>query len=66
MDVRNKKVTVVGLGNSGVGSAMLLYSEGAVLSVTDSADTADVRRNRELLGKKYIDVETGIHTEEFL
>ena len=52
MDLRNKKVTVVGLGNSGIGSVRLLYSEGAVVSVTDSADTECVRKNKALLKEK--------------
>ncbi len=66
MDLRNKKVTVVGLGNSGIGSALLLYSKGAIVSVTDSSDTVAVRKNAKLLKKKYVDTEIGAHTEEFL
>ncbi len=66
MDLRNKKVTVVGLGNSGIGSAILLHSEGAVVSVTDSADTGSVRKNKALLREKYIDAEIGVHSENFL
>jgi len=66
MDFRNKKVIVVGLGNSGMGSALLLHAEGAVVSVTDSADSESVRKNRAALKEKYIDTEIGAHTGEFL
>ncbi|MGB2705323.1 MAG: UDP-N-acetylmuramoyl-L-alanine--D-glutamate ligase [Candidatus Omnitrophota bacterium] len=66
MDLRNKKVTVVGFGNSGIGCALLLYSEGAIVSVTDNADTENIRKNEALLKEKYIATEIGAHTEAFL
>ena len=66
MDVRNKKVIVVGLGNSGIGSALLLKREGAIVSVTDENDTEDIRKNARPLQEKYIDLELGQHTEAFL
>lgn len=66
MYLRNKKVTVVGLGNSGIGSVALLKSTGAVVSVTDNADDENIRKNAKLLEEKYIDVEIGRHTEPFL
>lgn len=66
MELRNKKVTVVGLGNSGLKSAVLAKKTGAVVSVTDNSDTVDVRKNAEFLEKKYIKAEIGRHTESFL
>ena len=66
MDYRNKKVVVIGLGNSGINSALSLYDEGAIVSVTDSNDNEDIRRNVTLLKEKYIDYEIGKHTREFL
>ena len=66
MDFRNKKVAVVGLGNSGIESALLLYAEGAIVSVTDNADNENVRRNAKILQEKYIDLEVGAHTRPFL
>lgn len=66
MDVRNKKVTVVGLGNSGMTSALLLCEQGAIVSVTDRSDTGDIRKNARALEEKYAEIELGKHTENFL
>ena len=66
MDIRNKKVTVVGLGNSGIGCAALLYKAGAVVSVTEAKDDKNVRKAKSSLEKKYIDLEIGKHTDKFL
>ncbi|UCD55567.1 MAG: UDP-N-acetylmuramoyl-L-alanine--D-glutamate ligase [Candidatus Omnitrophota bacterium] len=66
MDLRDKKVTVVGLGKSGIESALLAKRQGAVVSVTDNSDAEDIRKNAESLKEKYIAVEIGGHTERFL
>ena len=66
MDLRNKNVTVVGLGTSGLASALLLYDEEAIVSVTDSSKGEAVIENASLLQEKYIDTEIGGHTESFL
>ncbi len=66
MEVRDKDVTVVGLGNSGFSAAALLKDLGARVRVTDSNDSAAVRKNAELLARKDIAVETGRHTADFV
>jgi len=66
MDLRNMKVLVVGLGTSGFDACSLLEGAGAIVSATDNDDNAKIRRNRDLLRKRYIDVEIGGHTKEFL
>jgi len=66
MDLRNKKVTVVGLGNSGLGASLLLLEKGAIVSVTDNGDSEDVIKNARILKAKYINVEIGGHSESFL
>ncbi|OGW75440.1 MAG: UDP-N-acetylmuramoylalanine--D-glutamate ligase [Omnitrophica bacterium RBG_13_46_9] len=66
MDLRNKKVTVVGLGDSGIKSALLLCEQGAIVGVTDNGDNENIRRNAGLLREKCIDAEIGQHTESFL
>ena len=66
MDLRNKKVTVVGLGDSGLKSALLLEREEAIVSVTDESDTPSVRENAKALERDYLDIEIGEHTEPFL
>lgn len=66
MDLRNKKVTVVGLGASGLASALLLDENEAIVFATDSSDSEPVRKNASFLKKKYIETEIGRHTESFL
>jgi UDP-N-acetylmuramoylalanine--D-glutamate ligase len=66
MELRGKKVTVAGLGNSGLGSALLAKEAGALVFVTDGSDTGDVSKNARALRKKNIEVEIGGHTERFL
>lgn len=63
MDLKNKKVTVIGLGNSGINAALLLRDQGASVRATDSADTPDIRDAKKKLGHKGIEVEIGAHTE---
>lgn len=66
MYLRNKKVTVVGLGNSGISSAELLKKKGALVRVTDNNDSEDIRKNAKFLEEKHVTVEIGKHTEPFL
>ncbi|NQU95748.1 MAG: UDP-N-acetylmuramoyl-L-alanine--D-glutamate ligase [Candidatus Omnitrophica bacterium] len=66
MDLRNKKVTVVGMGSSGIDSVLLLERAGAIVSITDSGDDESVKERAECLAEKYINLETGRHTESFL
>jgi len=66
MDLRNKKVTVVGLGRSGAAAANLLAAHGAAVSVTEAADTPQVRETAAGLAKKGIAVETNKHSEDFI
>src|SRR3990167_853559 len=66
MEFKGKKVTVVGLGNSGRNAAMLLDDIGANVWVTDSKDTADARANAESLRIRDIKFEIGHHTKELV
>ena len=66
MDLKNKKVTVVGLGNSGLAAAILLNSIGADTYATDSHDTPVIRDSRNLLENRGVRVEIGKHTEDFI
>ena len=66
MDLKNKKVTVVGLGNSGISAAVLLNDAGAKVRVTDSHDTPSIRKGLKVLEGKNIEVEIGKHTEGFI
>ena len=66
MDIRNEKIVVVGLGESGVSASIFLNNIGAIVYATDSLDSEVVKKNSDLLKKRYINVEVGAHTEEFM
>src|ERR1022692_4739476 len=61
MDLNNKRVLVVGLGKSGVASALFLKSRGARVTVSDSKPEAELRNEILLLLEQGITVETGGH-----
>jgi UDP-N-acetylmuramoylalanine--D-glutamate ligase len=61
MDLNNKRVLVVGLGKSGVASALFLKSRGARVTVSDSKPEAELRNEILLLLDHGIAVETGGH-----
>ena len=66
MNLKNKRVTVVGLGNSGVNAAILLNSLGAFVKATDESDSSSARETSAKLKEKGIKVETGRHTQGFV
>jgi UDP-N-acetylmuramoylalanine--D-glutamate ligase len=61
MDLNNKRVLVVGIGKSGVASALFLKSRGARVTVSDSKPEAELRNEILLLLEHGITVETGGH-----
>jgi len=61
MDLNNKRVLVVGLGKSGVASALFLKARGARVTVSDSKPEAELRDEILLLLDHGITVETGGH-----
>ena len=61
MDLNNKRVLVVGLGKSGVASALFLKSRGARVTVSDSKPESELRAEILLLLEHGITVETGGH-----
>lgn len=63
---KNKKVTVVGLGRSGLAAANLLYDLGAQVSVTDNQDTTLTRLHSAKLKSAQINCEIGKHTREYI
>ena len=63
MELRDKRVLVVGLGKSGVASALFLKSRGARVTVSDSKPEAELRNEILLLLEHGITVETGGHGE---
>ncbi|MGA3092489.1 MAG: UDP-N-acetylmuramoyl-L-alanine--D-glutamate ligase [Terriglobales bacterium] len=61
MDLSHKRVLVVGLGKSGVASALFLKSRGALVTVSDSKPEAELRDEILLLLEHGITIETGGH-----
>jgi UDP-N-acetylmuramoylalanine--D-glutamate ligase len=61
MDLNNKRVLVVGLGKSGVASALFLKSRCARVTVSDSKPEAELHEEILLLLEHGITVETGGH-----
>jgi UDP-N-acetylmuramoylalanine--D-glutamate ligase len=63
MDVNGKRVLVVGLGKSGVASALFLHRRGARVSVSDAKSPEQLRNEIPALLDAGITVETGEHGE---
>src|SRR5258707_10850982 len=63
MDLHGKRVLVVGLGKSGVASALFLKSQGARVTVSDAKTEEQLREEIPVLLDHGIAVETGGHGE---
>ena len=63
MELKNKRVLVVGLGKSGVASALFLKAHGARVSVSDTKSGDELRNEIPVLLDHGITVETGGHGE---
>jgi len=63
MELKDKRVLVVGLGKSGVASALFLKAHGARVSVSDTKSGDELRNEIPVLLDHGITVETGGHGE---
>jgi UDP-N-acetylmuramoylalanine--D-glutamate ligase len=63
VDVNNKRVLVVGLGKSGVASALFLKAKGARVTVSDTKSQDQLKNEIPVLLDHGIAVETGGHGE---
>src|SRR5579871_3486213 len=63
MELKNKRVLVVGLGRSGVSSAIFLQEQGAKVIVSDSKAEAQLQKEVPALLDRGISIETGRHGE---
>jgi UDP-N-acetylmuramoylalanine--D-glutamate ligase len=63
MDVNNKRVLVVGLGKSGIASALFLKAKGARVTVSDAKPQDQLKDEIPALLDQGIAVETGGHGE---
>lgn len=66
VSMSGRRVTVIGLGNSGVNAALLLSKHGAKVFATDSGMNAELERSKAKLEARKINVELGAHTEAFV
>jgi UDP-N-acetylmuramoylalanine--D-glutamate ligase len=64
MDLRNKKILVVGLARTGVSVARFLAEQGAAVTVTDMKDEASLASWLERLAGLEIRYELGGHSDE--
>src|SRR5271154_2864716 len=63
MDVKNKRVLVVGLGKSGVASALFLKAPGGRVTASDTKPQDEFKNESPVLLDQGIAVETGGHGE---
>ncbi len=63
MDLKNKRVLVVGLGRSGAASACFLQDRGARVTVSDEKSEAQLQNEIAALLDRGISIETGRHGE---
>src|ERR1700723_246774 len=63
MELKDKRVLVVGLGKSGVASALFLKTHGALVTVSDTKSGDELRNEIPALLDHGITVETGGHGE---
>jgi len=63
MELKNKRVLVVGLGRSGVAAATFLQEQGARVIVSDTKTEAQLQNEISVLLDRGISIETGRHGE---
>jgi len=64
LELRNKKVIVLGLAKSGIAAAKLLLQLGSQVKISDSKSASELQDQIALL--KNLDIETGGHKEDSL
>lgn len=64
MNLKNKKITIIGAVRSGIGAAKLIKKVGGIPFVSDMADDENIKKFLEELKKENIKFETGGHSEK--
>ncbi|MEW6041409.1 MAG: UDP-N-acetylmuramoyl-L-alanine--D-glutamate ligase, partial [Elusimicrobiota bacterium] len=59
MQIKGKKIGVIGLGKSGISSAKLLKSKGAIILICDKDHNEELKRKAEELQRMNIPVYLG-------
>jgi UDP-N-acetylmuramoylalanine--D-glutamate ligase len=65
MDIQGKRITIIGLGKSGVAIAKLLARNGYQVKITEASDRPMLRPWAEEMHKIGVSVELGGHREDF-
>ncbi|MGE5401048.1 MAG: UDP-N-acetylmuramoyl-L-alanine--D-glutamate ligase [Ignavibacteriales bacterium] len=63
IDVKGKKISIIGAVKSGLGAARLVKKLGGIPFVTDSAPKEKIEKNLTILDQEQIDYEYGNHSE---
>jgi UDP-N-acetylmuramoylalanine--D-glutamate ligase len=63
MELKNKRVLVVGLGRSGAAAALFLQDHGARVTVSDTKSETQLQKEISALLDRGISLETGRHSE---
>ena len=63
MDIKNRDITVLGLGKSGLAAAKLAKKMGATVFVSDSSASDDIKKSKDVLTSIGIEVEIGRHSD---
>ncbi|HQF41998.1 MAG TPA: UDP-N-acetylmuramoyl-L-alanine--D-glutamate ligase [Ignavibacteriaceae bacterium] len=64
LDIRNKKITIIGAVRSGIGAARLAKQHGAIPFVSDSGSEEKLKSSIDILRNEKIDFEIGKHSEK--
>ncbi len=64
MEIKNKKISVIGAVRSGVGAAKLIKKLGGIPFVSDSGKNEKLSNSAEILKENNIDFEIGEHTDK--
>lgn len=66
MNIKGKKISIIGAVRSGIGAAKLAKKLGAIPFVSDTAPEEKIINNLQVLGSLGIDYEAGKHTDRVL
>ena len=64
MDIRNKKISIIGAVRSGIGAAKLVKKLGGVPFVSDAGSKEKLSSSISVLSENNIEFETGAHSEK--
>ncbi len=64
LEIKNKKISVIGAVSSGIGAAKLAKQLGAIPFVSDTGSEEKLKASIDILKKEKIDFEIGAHSEK--